>query len=75
MAYNNYNHSNREWDQGKGYGYDPQDGTSNRVHPREEDYNEYAGGTEKRRKYDNGVRHLLLSICLNRLFNIITGMA
>ncbi|KAF8522115.1 hypothetical protein BU17DRAFT_45113 [Hysterangium stoloniferum] len=54
MAYNNYNHSNREWDQGKGYGHEQQGGNSSRVHPREEDSNDYPAGTEKRRKHDNG---------------------
>ncbi|KIJ37732.1 hypothetical protein M422DRAFT_781617 [Sphaerobolus stellatus SS14] len=58
MAYNNnygnYNRGGREWDQGKGYGYDQHDPSSNRIRQREEDYDDYGGGYEKRRKYDNG---------------------
>lgn len=57
MAYN-YNRSNREWDQGKGYGYDNYEGGISRVRPREDEYNDYGGG-EKRRKYEGRVRDLL----------------
>lgn len=54
MAYN-YNRTNREWDQGKSYGYE---GGMSRVRPREDEYNDYNPGGEKRRKYDGGVRQL-----------------
>lgn len=61
MAYN-YNRNNREWDQGKSYGYDNYEGATSRVRPREDEYNDYGSG-EKRRKYDGGVRELWSCFC------------
>ena len=56
--YNNYDRNPREWDQEKGYVYEQYEGNTGRVRPREDEYNDYGGGYEKRRRYDNGVRSI-----------------